>query len=62
MKLLIILALLLFGCTATYDTRPTSTRNDDRIREYKKCKDAGMDAERTGNDDVMCVPPKGMRE
>jgi hypothetical protein len=53
MRTLILMAILLSGCGIG-----PNTNNDDRIREYKKCKDAGMDAVENMAGDVFCIPPR----
>jgi hypothetical protein len=55
MKLTILMCLLLAGCGMFTDH---ATFNDNNIKEYKKCKDAGMDSINDGNGEVTCVPPR----
>lgn len=52
MKTILLSAILLcVGCAGQ------DTNNDNRVKEYKKCKDAGMDAVENMAGDVFCVPP-----
>lgn len=51
-KTLILFVLLLSGCGYGPET------NDNIIKEYKQCKDAGMDAVQNGSGTVTCTVPK----
>jgi hypothetical protein len=50
--LLGVLAVAVAGCASVDQT------NDEAIKQYKKCKDAGMDAGMGADGSFYCIPPK----